>query len=54
MYRFLIPICCVIFAGANAQSNKVSMLKDIQPPVAKVVPKTLTKHKVNVWMIIIG
>ncbi len=47
MYRFLIPICCVIFAGANAQSNKVSMLKDIQPPVAKVVPKTLTKHKVK-------
>lgn len=45
MNKAFISFCCLIFAFANAQTLTNNMLKTIQPPVAKIVPKTLTKHK---------
>ncbi len=47
MKKYLIPFCCSIFATLNAQNSSKDMSQNIQPPVAKVIPKTLTKHKVK-------
>ena len=47
MNRAFISFCCVIFALANAQNKKDIMIKNMQAPVAKITPKTLTKHKVK-------
>ena len=41
--HLLLSCVCVIFAG-NAQTNKSQMTITINPPVAKVKPKTLEKH----------
>ncbi|MCW4469936.1 S9 family peptidase [Flavobacterium sp. MFBS3-15] len=40
----LLSCVCVIFAAANAQTNKTKMTENQKPPLAAVKPKQLEKH----------
>ena len=42
-YRFILRSLCVIFAEPFMKSKVQNMPKEVKPPVAKIVPKTLEK-----------